>query len=96
MTFNKTNLIEVMAEQAEISKAEAGRQLDNVVNGVEKLLEGMEVGDKIQLIGFLTLEVVEKKEREATNPKTGEKIIVPAKIAVKAKAGKKLQEIVAE
>ena len=88
--FNKADLIETIAEVNEISKAEAERQLNNVVAGLEAQVGKMEDGDKLQLVGLLTFEVKHKPAYVAKNPKTGEDAPVPASNKLKVKAGKSL------
>jgi len=92
--LNKTNLIESIAKVAEISKAEAERQLNNVIAGLEATISTMEDGDKLQLVGVLTFEVKHKPAYTAKNPKTGEDVEVPASNKLKVKAGKGLVDLV--
>lgn len=92
--FNKANLVEIIAEVAEISKAEAERQLNNVIAGLEATLAMLEDGDKLQLVGLLTFEVKHKPAYVAKNPKTGEDVEVPASNKLKVKAGKGLIDLV--
>lgn len=92
--FNKADLVDKIAEGADISKAEAERQLNNVVAGIEATVEGMEDGDKLQLVGLLTFEVKHKPAYVAKNPKTGEDVDVPASNKLKVKAGKGLVDLV--
>ena len=92
--LNKANLVDSIAEVAEISKAEAERQLNNVIAGLEATLATMEDGDKLQLVGLLTFEVKHKPAYVAKNPKTGEDVEVPASNKLKVKAGKGLIDLV--
>lgn len=92
--LNKSNLVDSIAEGAEISKAEAERQLNNVIVGLEATLATMEDGDKLQLVGLLTFEVKHKPAYVAKNPKTGEDVEVPASNKLKVKAGKGLIDLV--
>lgn len=89
--MSKTELVEFMAERAEVSKAEAGRLLDAFVEGVTK---GLVEEGKVSLVGFLTFEKKERAERTARNPQTGENITIPARNAVTVKVGSKLKEAV--
>lgn len=89
--MTKTELVEFMAEKAEVSKAEAGRVLDAFVEGVTK---GLVEDGKVSLVGFLTLEKKMRAERTARNPQTGEDIKIPARNAVTVKVGSKLKEAV--
>ena len=92
--LNKQNLIDNVAEMAEISKAEAERQLNNVIAGLEATVATMKEGDKLQLVGLLTFEVKHKPAYTAKNPKTGEDVAVPASNKLKVKAGKGLVDLV--
>ena len=92
--LNKANLVDSIAKVAEISKAEAERQLNNVIAGLEATLATMEDGDKLQLVGLLTFEVKHKPAYVAKNPKTGEDVEVPASNKLKVKAGKGLIDLV--
>ena len=92
--LNKANLVESIAKVAEISKAEAERQLNNVIAGLEATIATMEDGDKLQLVGVLTFEVKHKPAYTAKNPKTGEDVAVPASNKLKVKAGKGLVDLV--
>ena len=89
--MSKTELVEFMAEEAEMTKAEAGRALDAFVKGVT---EGLVKEGKVSLVGFLTFEKKARKERNARNPQTGETIVIPACNAVSVKVGSKLKEAV--
>ena len=89
--MTKTELVEFMAEKAEVSKAEAGRLLDAFMEGVTK---GLVEEGKVALTGFLTFEKKMRDERTARNPQTGETITIPARNAVTVKVGSKLKEAV--
>ena len=84
--MNKSELINAMAEEAGLSKADAKKALDAFVS---KTLAG---GDKIVLIGFGTFSINEKGERTGINPATKQQITIPAKKVVKFKAGAELAE----
>lgn len=89
--MNKTELISAMAEKAEISKKEAEKALAAFTNVVADVLVD---GDKVQLVGFGTFEVVERAARIGRNPKTGETIEIAASKSPKFKAGKALKDAV--
>jgi len=89
--MTKTELVELMAEKAGMSKAEAGRALSAFE---EALTEGLVKEGKVSLVGFLTFEKKERAERTARNPQTGETITIPARNAVTVKVGSKLKEAV--
>lgn len=89
--MNKTELIGVVAEKAEMSK----KDTEKVVSAVfESIMDGLSKGDKVQLVGFGTFEVRERKQREGRNPATGETITIPALNVPVFKAGKAFKEIV--
>ncbi|MBV2091407.1 MAG: DNA-binding protein HU [gamma proteobacterium symbiont of Stewartia floridana] len=89
--MNKAELIEAMAESADISKAAAGRALDGMVNAVT---EAMKAGDTLSLVGFGTFSVKERAAREGRNPQTGETIKIKASKIPSFKAGKALKDAI--
>lgn len=91
--MNKTELINAIAAEAEISKKDAGKALDAFINTVTNSLKNDE---KVQLIGFGTFEVRERAAREGHNPQTGEKIAIAASKVPAFKAGKALKDTIAE
>ncbi len=82
--MNKTELVQAIAENANLTKVQAKAALDATLNAVEGALKK---GDKIALIGFGTFQVVKKDARQGINPMTKAKIKIPAKKVVKFKAG---------
>lgn len=91
--MNKTELINAIAAEAEISKKDAGKALDAFVETVTKTLKS---GEKVQLIGFGTFEVRERAARMGHNPATGEEIEIAASKVPAFKAGKALKDSIAE
>jgi DNA-binding protein HU-beta len=89
--MNKTELINQIAESADISKKAAGDALQGFMAAVT---ETMIKGDKLQLIGFGTFSVTERSARTCRNPKTGKSMKIPAKKVVKFKVGSKLADAV--
>lgn len=89
--MNKSELVETMADSADISKAAAAKALDGVMAAVIKALKNEE---KVTLIGFGTFSLVHRAARKAKNPRTGELINIPAKKSAKFKPGSKLAEAV--
>jgi DNA-binding protein HU-beta len=89
--MNKTELINQIAESADISKKAAGDALQGFMAAVT---ETMQKGDKLQLIGFGTFSVTERSARTCRNPQTGKSMKIPAKKVVKFKVGSKLAEAV--
>ncbi|MGN1148575.1 MAG: HU family DNA-binding protein [Lachnospiraceae bacterium] len=89
--MNKTELIAAIADQAEISKKDAEKALA-AFTGV--VTEELKKGEKVQLVGFGTFEVSERKAREGRNPQSGAAMKIPASKAPKFKAGKALKDAV--
>lgn len=89
--MNKSELVQAVAERADISQAEAARAIDAVLESVTGALKD---GDPVTLIGFGTFSVRERNERTGRNPRTGEEIKIPkAKVPV-FKPGKSLKDAV--
>ncbi len=89
--MNKTELISAIAERTGMTKKDA----EKAVKAYEEVVtDELVAGGKIQSVGFGTFEVTERKEREGRNPKTKEKITIPASKSVKFKVGKALKEAV--
>ena len=87
--MNKTELVAAMADQAGISKKDAEKALAAFTASVT---DELKKGEKVQLVGFGTFEVVERKEREGRNPQSGETMKIAASKAPKFKAGKALKD----
>lgn len=81
--MNKTDLVNEIAAKASLSKVDSKAALDAVLESISQALANE---DKVQLIGFGTFAVVEKPAREGLNPRTKEKIQIPARKVVKFKA----------
>lgn len=89
--MNKAELIDAVAEGADISKADAARAVDTVVDQITKALTK---GDQVTLIGFGTFAVKDRAARTGRNPRTGEAINIPASKVPGFKAGKALKDAV--
>ena len=87
--MNKSELITAMAERAELSKKDTEKALQAFVDVIS---DELVKGEKIQIVGFGTFEVVERKEREGKKPGTDEIITIPASKSPKFKAGKALKD----
>ncbi len=87
--MNKTELISAIAEKAGLSKVDAKAALEATLASIA---EALEKNDKVALIGFGTFSVAEKAARTGINPATKAKIEIPARKAVKFKAGAELAE----
>ena len=87
--MNKTELVRVVAEKADLTLAAAG----DVVNAVvEAISEALVAGQEVSIPGFGTYKVAERAARTCRNPKTGETIEVPASKSVSFKASKTVNE----
>lgn len=85
--MNKTELINAIAEKANLSKVDAKKALDATLEAIGGALAADE---KVALVGFGTFSVSEKGARTGINPRTKEKIEIAARKAVKFKAGAEL------
>lgn len=89
--MNKQDLISKIAAEADISKQKAGVALDSCLDAIRDCLKK---GDDVRLIGFGTFSVASRAATEGRNPRTGEKIKIPASKQAKFKAGKELKDAV--
>ena len=87
--MNKTELIDHMATEADISKAAAGRALEALVGGVKATLKK---GGTVTLIGFGTFAVTKRPARKGRNPRTGAEIKIKAAKVPKFRPGKGLKD----
>jgi DNA-binding protein HU-beta len=88
---NKTDLIDAIASAADLSKADAGRALDAVVDSIT---DSLKKGDPVSLVGFGTFQVKHRAAREGRNPQTGATIQIKASNVPSFKAGKALKDAV--
>lgn len=84
--MNKSELVKAAAEKAGVSAAAAAKVIDAAL---EAAVEAVKKGEGVQLVGYANIAVVNKAARKAKNPRTGAVIDIPAKKAVKMKAGAK-------
>lgn len=87
--MSKTDLVNFIAEETGLTKAEASRAMDAMLQG---LIKGLKKEKKVTLTGFFTVENVHKDATTSRNPRTGETVNVPAKNVPKFKAGSKLKD----
>jgi len=87
--MNKSELINAVANQASITKAQANDAIDAVINAIQGALSD---GDEVRLVGFGTFKVTNRKATTGRNPRTGEKIQIKASKLVKFVAGKALKD----
>jgi DNA-binding protein HU-beta len=88
---NKQELIENIAESADITKASAGRALDSMIDSITGSLKD---GDSVVLVGFGTFSVRDRAARTGRNPQTGAEIQIAAARVPAFKAGKALKDAV--
>ena len=89
--MNKSELIEAVASGADLSKADATRATDAVLDSISNALRQ---GDQVTLVGFGTFSVRERAARTGRNPQTGESIKIKASSVVKFRPGKKLKDAI--
>ena len=89
--MNKTQLVDAIAAEAGLTKAQAKKALEAFIEVTGKTLKA---GDKIALVGFGSFGVTEKPARTGRNPRTGATIKIAAKKGVKFKAGAELSAAV--
>ncbi|GAB4298742.1 MAG: HU family DNA-binding protein [Marinilabiliales bacterium] len=82
--MNKAQLIDAIAKEANLTKADARKALDAFMTTTKKALKK---GDKIALVGFGTFSTAKRSARTGRNPRTKQTIKIPAKTVVKFKAG---------
>ena len=84
--MNKATLIEAAAAKAQVSKAEAAKVIEAAL---EAAVEAVKKGEGIQLVGYASLTIAQRKARKAKNPATGAIVEIPARKVVKIKPGAK-------
>ncbi|HCI02136.1 MAG: HU family DNA-binding protein [Pseudomonadales bacterium] len=89
--MNKSELIDAITQDADLSKAAAGRALDAVINAVTGALKD---GESVSLVGFGTFSVKARAARAGRNPQTGATIQIAAANIPSFKAGKALKDAV--
>jgi DNA-binding protein HU-beta len=87
--MNKGDLVNLIADKAGVTKAQAGDALDAILGGIQKTLSK---GGRVTLVGFGTFSVTKRAARKGRNPRTGKEIKIKAKNVVRFKAGKQLSE----
>ncbi|MDD2496833.1 MAG: HU family DNA-binding protein [Desulfitobacteriaceae bacterium] len=90
--MNKADLVNSVAEKAEVTKKDAEKAVNAVFASIS---DALAAGDKVQLVGFGTFEVKERAARVGRNPQTGETIEISAAKVPGFKAGKVLKDAVA-
>jgi DNA-binding protein HU-beta len=91
--MNKEEVIAAMATETGMSKVDAKRALDSFINTVKKAVKKK---DSVNLVGFMSIAVAKRAERQGRDPRTGKPMQIAAKMVVKLKVGKELQESVSQ
>jgi DNA-binding protein HU-beta len=86
---NKNDLIAHVADTADLSKTDASKAVDAVIDGITSTLKK---GSEVRLVGFGTFAVTKREASVGRNPRTGEKIKIPASRQPRFKAGKTLKD----
>ena len=89
--MTKAELVEFIADKADLTKADAARALEAVIEGISK---GLKKSGKVTLVGFGTFEPRKRAARNGRNPQTGKEIKIPAKTVPAFSAGKKFKTVV--
>jgi len=89
--MNKSEFVNAVADAAELSKADAARAVDAMIDVISKTLKS---GDTLTLVGFGTFTVRERAARQGRNPQTGDTIKIKASKNPAFKAGKALKDAV--
>lgn len=89
--MNKSELIEILATKAGITKKTANTLLDTLIDCITQTVAD---GEKVTLVGFGSFEARERKARDGRNPKTGEQLIIPATTVPAFSAGKQFKDAV--
>ncbi len=89
--MTKAEIVDKIAKGAELTKAQAETAASIFMDSI---VEALKAGDKVTFVGFGTFTATERAERIGRNPQTGAEVKIPAKVAIKFKAGKAFQEAV--
>ncbi len=87
--MNRNDLVAYVSSNADITKADAAKAVDAVLDGITDALKS---GSEVRLVGFGTFSVAARAASEGRNPRTGEKIKIPASKQPKFKPGKGLKD----
>jgi DNA-binding protein HU-beta len=88
-SIGKQDIVTSVAEEADITKAQATRVVDAVFNAIEAALKE---DQEVRLIGFGTFVTAKRKAAKGRNPRTGEAMDIPASVSVRFKVGKGLKD----
>jgi len=87
--MNKADLVARIAQEAEITRRQAEKALNALMDGVQ---DALSQGDSVTLVGFGTFSVMSRAARKGRNPQTGREIFIPASKSPKFRAGKSLRD----
>lgn len=87
--MTKTDLVNFIAEETGLTKADSARALEAMTNGV---VNGLKETGKVTITGFCTFTAKNKPAKVGRNPKTGEAVKIAARVSTTIKAGSKLKE----
>ncbi len=91
MNVNKNDLVAAVASGTGLSKADSANSVDSVIDSITGALKS---GQEVRLVGFGTFSVAQRRASQGRNPRTGERINIPASKQPKFKAGKALKAAV--
>lgn len=86
--MSKTDLVSFIAEDTGLTKADSARAVDSMMKGI---IKGLKESGKVTIPGFATFTSKKKPASTGRNPRTGEAVKIPARVAVTIKAGSKLK-----
>ncbi len=89
--MNKNDLVAAVASGTGLSKADSANSVDSVIDSITGALKS---GQEVRLVGFGTFSVAQRRASQGRNPRTGERINIPASKQPKFKAGKALKAAV--
>ena len=87
--MTKAQLVDFIADKADLTKADAARALEATIEGI---IEGLKESDKVTLVGFGTFTAKKREARTGRNPQTGEAVQIAARVVPGFKAGNKLKD----
>lgn len=87
--MNKSDLVNFIAEETGFTKADSARAVEAFEKGVVK---GLKEEGKVTLTGFVTFTAKQKEAKQGRNPRTGEPVTIPARVAAVIKPGSKLKD----
>jgi DNA-binding protein HU-beta len=92
--MNKSELVQDLAAEAKLSKADAQRAVDALFNAGGIISSALKKGNKVQITGFGTFETRTRKARTGRNPRTGKEIKIAASVSPSFRAGKGLKDAI--